>query len=43
VAAEQGDAVLADVGTTLGVVDAETLARGQAEHTDLALVLVAVD
>src|SRR5687768_11057535 len=41
--AEDGDLVLADAGPLLGVVDAETLARCQAQHADLALVLVAVD
>ena len=39
---EQGDPVLADLGAKLGVVDAQPLGRGQAQHTDLALVQVVV-
>src|SRR5829696_9690696 len=40
---EQRDPVLADPGPPLGIVDAEAFGRRQAEHADLALVLVAVD
>src|SRR4051794_31300296 len=43
VATVQRDLVLTDVGALLGVVDAEALLRGQAQHADLAFVLVAVD
>src|SRR6266508_6245850 len=42
VAAEDGDAVLPDLGSPLGVVDAEAIRGGQAENADLALVEVAV-
>src|SRR5215470_9873211 len=43
VATEQRDLVLADGGATFGIVDAQTLPGRQAQHADLALVLVAVD
>lgn len=40
---EGGDPVLADAGPLLRVVDPQPLAGSQAEHADLALVLVPVD
>ena len=43
VPAEEGDPVLADLLPELGVVDAEALLGGQAQHADLALVQVVVD
>ena len=42
VAAEEGDLVLADLLAERGVVDAEALLGGEAEHADLALVQVVV-
>src|SRR5215207_5160621 len=43
VATEDGDLVLPDLFAPLGVVDAETLLGSEAQDTDLALVLVAMD
>src|SRR5436189_130114 len=40
---EQGDAVLADLGPELWVVDTEPLLGGETEHPDLPLVQVVVD
>src|SRR4051812_25680206 len=39
---EQGDAIFADGGAELGVVDAQAFVRRQAEHADLSLVQVVV-
>ncbi len=41
--AEDGDAVVADAGALVGIVDAEALVGRQAEHAELALVQVVVD